>query len=179
MTLIELMIVVVIIGLLASVAIPSYIRFQLRSKSTESIVNLSAIARAETAYFAEFSTYVSVSSPVPPGLPGGQRAAWPAGTEFETLGWSPEGAVLHQFLITTAPDGSPPAFTAESTGDIDLDGATSFFGYVKRGKGSPLGIDGNLPGTTCSGTGVYDPSGAGSAFDTPGPCDPLSGRSVY
>ena len=69
-SLIELVICVAIIGLLASVAIPSFVRFQLRANSTEAIVNLSSIAKAQSTYFSEFGRYVSVATPVPPASPG-------------------------------------------------------------------------------------------------------------
>ncbi len=51
------MIVVVIIGILASVAIPSYQGFQARAKATEAKVQLSAIYSAEKAYFSETTHY--------------------------------------------------------------------------------------------------------------------------
>ncbi len=51
------MIVVVIIGILASVAIPSYQGFQDRAKATEAKVQLSAIYSAEKAYFSEQGKY--------------------------------------------------------------------------------------------------------------------------
>ncbi len=51
------MIVVVIIGILAAVAIPSYQGFQDRAKATEAKVQLSAIYSAEKAYFSENNGY--------------------------------------------------------------------------------------------------------------------------
>jgi len=56
-TLIELMIVVAIIGVLAAIAIPNFIKFQARSKQSEAKANLKAIYTAQKAYFAENDKY--------------------------------------------------------------------------------------------------------------------------
>jgi type IV pilus assembly protein PilA len=56
-TLIELMIVVAIIGILAAIAIPNFLKFQAKSKQSEAKTNLKAIFTAQTSYFGEENTF--------------------------------------------------------------------------------------------------------------------------
>lgn len=72
-SLIELMIVVAIMALLATLAIPNFMRFLAKAKRAEAYMNLHAIYAAEKAYYAEHNSYSSVLS--------GQGG----------IGWKPEG----------------------------------------------------------------------------------------
>jgi len=69
-TLVELMIVVAIIGVIAALAIPSFLRLHLRSKTAEAKTNLASIRTAEEGHFAEHAVYLPAAqnppAPVPP-----------------------------------------------------------------------------------------------------------------
>ena len=56
-TLVEIMIVVAIIGLLAAIAIPNFIKFQAKSKQSEAKTNLKGIFTVEKAFFSERDSY--------------------------------------------------------------------------------------------------------------------------
>jgi len=63
-TLIELMIVVAIIGILAAIAIPNFIKFQARSKQSEAKANLKAIFTAQKAFFQEKDRFSTLTGEV-------------------------------------------------------------------------------------------------------------------
>jgi len=58
-TLIELLIVIAIIGILAAIAIPTYLTYVNRAKDSEASTNLGAIFTDEVAFNASNSTYIS------------------------------------------------------------------------------------------------------------------------
>ena len=67
-TLIEIMIAVAIIGILATTAISSWNRYQLRSKRSEAFLNLKSLAVVQDSYFAETGIYagaIAMPGPVP------------------------------------------------------------------------------------------------------------------
>jgi len=75
-TLIELMIVVAIIGILAAVAIPSYLRFQAKSRQAEAKANLGAIYTAIEGFRVEYGTYT---------------------TDLSVMGWLPSGSPRYNY----------------------------------------------------------------------------------
>jgi type IV pilus assembly protein PilA len=58
-TLVELMVVVAIIGILSSIAIPNFQRFQRKSRQSEAKSLLGGIYAAEKAFFQEWNQYYS------------------------------------------------------------------------------------------------------------------------
>jgi type IV pilus assembly protein PilA len=176
-TLIELMIVVAIIGILAAIAIPNFLQFQLRSKTGEAKTNLAAIRTAEEGYFAEFNNYVAAAS-TPGTAATANKRVWSGGgiTMFDQLGWSPEGEVFYNYAVSAVTAGS--SYTINATGDLDTNTVTSDYGYVHPSPGSTTGLSGAIG--TCVNTGVYNPATAGQdLLNTVGPCDSLDGQSEF
>ncbi len=131
-TLIELMIVVAIIGILAAIAIPNFLKFQAKSKQSEAKTNLKGIYTAETGYFGENNAY----------------------SGFDDANWTPVGQARYHYTLTgaitgntslekgaqltgltanwTGNGGATPAlgaspsqtFTAGAVGNVDNDTAT-------------------------------------------------------
>ncbi|MBS1984907.1 MAG: type II secretion system protein [Bdellovibrionales bacterium] len=58
-SLVELMVVVAIIGILATIAVPNFQRFQAKAIQSNAKVELSAAFTAEKAFYAEYATYHS------------------------------------------------------------------------------------------------------------------------
>ncbi len=166
-TLIELMIVVAIIGILAAIAIPNFLRFQLKAKSSEGKTNIAAIRTAEESFFAEYGNYVS-ADPSPIAILYNQKATFVndmgPGLGFDRVGWSPEGEVYFNYSVAVPLLGNE--FTVGAVADIDADTQEQAWGYRKGTETAKAHADGQ-----CA-----------QAFLTPetvGPCDGNSGQSWF
>ncbi|MBM4384268.1 MAG: prepilin-type N-terminal cleavage/methylation domain-containing protein [Deltaproteobacteria bacterium] len=153
-TLIELMIVVAIVGTLAAIAIPSFLQFQLRSKTAEGAMNLAAIRAAEETYRAAADVYVAAAVlPRADAALGGTTAPWPAiAPGFDQLGFSPEGEVRFNYTVVTGAN----MFLATAKSDLDDDNNTRIFDVGQSTNGVPPGGCGG-PGQValCTPNNVY------------------------
>jgi type IV pilus assembly protein PilA len=162
-TLVELMIVVVILGILAAVAIPAFTRYVKRSKTAEAVGNVQAIYRGEVVYFnnsgERFGTAGFVECPTTPGTaptPGKYPAnvtLWDGIEEWKAIAFSIPTGHYYQYGVSTVGGGGggPPlllavveipgggsGFIARATGDLDGDSTQSTFeiagGIVSTGE---------------------------------------------
>jgi type IV pilus assembly protein PilA len=99
-TLIELMIVVAIIGILAAIAIPNFLRFQAKSRQAEAKTNLGGLFTSEESYRAEFNSYT---------------------TDLISVGWAPSGSPRYLYGFLTA--GATPGTGSTAAGNRDVVGA--------------------------------------------------------
>jgi type IV pilus assembly protein PilA len=117
-TLIELMIVVAIIGILAAIAIPNFLRYQATSRQSEARTNLGGIYVAESAYFSNVGSYSDFAT-IGFVLSGGSnRYTYRDGTSaINGVG----GATAEQGGCVAAARAAN-AFTASATAQLDSDG---------------------------------------------------------
>ena len=128
-TLIELMIVIAIIGILASVALPAYQDYTIRAKVTEGLVAVGALRTGVTESFADSSmpgilAYSIVIGGAQAELTTGKITAISVvpttGTILVTLGGITQLAALNQLAYVPTIQGNPLSLT-NNRGSIDWD----------------------------------------------------------
>ncbi len=120
-TLIELMIVVAIIGILAAVAIPAFMDYMKKAKTTEATVQLNKLGKNSKAYYIANAVYYATSASVQPAsittCGTKQTGVWTA-SAWMVLDFQVDEPGLFQYEYT----GGTTTASATAVGDLDCDG---------------------------------------------------------
>jgi type IV pilus assembly protein PilA len=126
-TLIELMIVVAIIGLLAALAIPNFLKFQARAKTSEAKTNLKALYTAQRSFFAEHDAYA---------------------TAFDSVGFAPERGNRYAYWIAATGNFN------DRSGSTEVTGATPVISIGADLFKNGTGVSDSATGETSAATGA-------------------------
>jgi type IV pilus assembly protein PilA len=164
--LIELMIVVAIIGILAAIAIPAFMKYIRRSRTIEAANNIAKMVQSSIAYYeAEHASVTQMiidkqfpaSQTATPAIgsccgqkgdkcdPALSAASWQTET-WEALNFSVDDPFYYAYQYDSAGVNNTSNFSSWAFGDLDCDGVYSTF--MRGGK-----IDGN--NYVSGGSGLY------------------------
>lgn len=142
-TTIELLIGVAIVGILATLAIPTFKGYVYKGRVTEAVTMLNEIKTRQEIFRSRYGRYAAVSGSgnwssatyTPSTIPGVDPVAWPSSAAWEELGLTAPGPVRFRYATVAGPPGSTPPtnsnldnssfwFAAQAEGDLDGDGNT-------------------------------------------------------
>lgn len=148
-TLLELMIVVAIVGILAATAVPSFMHYIAKARSSEARMHVEKIYNGARIYWLEPHGALGSITPLPPQFPvskaatpalrccvvggGASGRCIPDATQWRDptwvgLGFSMDDPHYYQYEFIS----SGTEFTARALGDLDCDGNLSYFGMIGR-----------------------------------------------
>lgn len=166
-TLIEMMIVVAILGILAAIAIPAFVKYIRRAKTTEALMNLRKMFDGSVAYY-ERDWSNRFGAAVPKQFPGAgeqlgptpltnsccspegdkcapNAAQW-AQPHWQALNFAVDDPHYYWYQYVAAPPDPRTGFTARAMGNLNCAGGYSTFERVG-------GVDGD--GAVRGGAGVF------------------------
>ncbi len=148
-TLLELMVVVAIVGVLAAIAIPTFMASVRRSKAVEATQNLNALFKASSSYYAAERNGSGLgagtvagctvgSAPLTPANPSSQKAlgAFASDPAFAALGFSVADYIYFGYAVDSIgadcgrSAGTTDIYTLRAEGDLDGDDVNSRFELV-------------------------------------------------
>jgi type II secretory pathway pseudopilin PulG len=156
--------VVMVIGILAAIAIPSFIKYKRRAESSEATFSLSRIVYGATAYWdaerdgerdeggelvasrlRRFPDSVDWTPKLPP-CEGGAPRYHPDDKDWEHPTWRALAFAMatrhrYRYRFTSRGQGDRATFTVEAEGDLNCDGRRSHYQRVARVEGGKVVVD--------------------------------------
>lgn len=147
-TLIELMIVVVIIGVLAAVAVPQFLKYQLKAKTSESTRMVGGIKTATESFFSKYKCQNAVVAGCYPqaqesgAFQPASKVAWVPSDGLQLIGFTASGTVyfsysVNNYTIFNDTLDAAGASCGTATGTVDS--------TINIVNGEPVVIDGLTP----------------------------------
>jgi type IV pilus assembly protein PilA len=121
-TLIELMIVVAIIGILAAIAIPNFMRFQMKAKKSEAKSIIGSIRTTQEAFKAENGGFANTTAN-PASFTKNAKTAWVTpvdGDGWYEIGIGNMGMVYFQYQVVTTTENPAITFTTPGGNTVAL-----------------------------------------------------------
>jgi type IV pilus assembly protein PilA len=153
-TLIELMIVVAILGILAAVAIPAFLKYIKRSKTTEAAMNIRKLYDGSVTYFASEhvdpdgnileASFPATAGPKPACCVGATKTTiddWETEATWEALQFSVSDPFYYSYQYNSAGLTNNSVFTASAFGNLDDD--TSYSTFVRFGSVQEMEVRGS------------------------------------
>ena len=160
-TVVELMLVVTILGVLSSVAIPSFFKMEFRAKQAERNVMMIAIERSIDDYYARENhyptpvgavTYLYLTAANPDAAPTASKRPWRRTAADPLDHWNKlslvvQGAVYYSYEGLASEESLSRYTWLRATGDLDGDGVQDVLDRYWRYSGTTLQ---RVAGTTCN-----------------------------
>lgn len=153
------MIVVAIIGVLAAIAIPSFMHYHLRARTSEAKSSFGAIRAAQESFAGSHDNYANITIfhppppitaskrpflPLPAPCPIACNRLTPAAcTEWACLGWEPSGHVYFSYASPALQVGvhatTSIEFAIGALADLDSDGIVAGYSLQTANDGTGVG----------------------------------------
>jgi peptidyl-prolyl cis-trans isomerase B (cyclophilin B) len=116
-------ILMMVVGVLAAIAIPAFLDYMHKSKTTDAVLNLNRLGKQAKMYYIEHAAFPEDhAGPTPAAACCTTGGRCPLGSEFQTPAWEtvefdPVGSKFQYSYTST-----PTRFEALAVGDLDCDG---------------------------------------------------------